>query len=66
MGVRRELAKAQSGSTLEPSEIADVSAALEGLQELREWFCGDEAEVKVTLPSPDGTRATPAIEYSLS
>ena len=47
MGVERELAVAVSGSTLLPNEIADVSSALEGLYELREWFCGVEAEEKV-------------------
>eukprot|EP00904_Undaria_pinnatifida_P011374 jgi/Undpi1/7367/HiC_scaffold_22.g09840.m1 len=46
MGVERELAVAVSGSTLLPNEIADVSSALEGLYELREWFCGVEAEEK--------------------
>lgn len=49
MGVDRELALAGGGSTLEPGEIADVASALEGLYELREWFCGDKAEAKVRV-----------------
>lgn len=47
MTVRRELAKTRDGSTLEPTEIMDVAAALEGLRELREWFWGNNAESKV-------------------
>lgn len=55
MGVERELALAEDGSTLEPHEIADVASALEGLYELREWFCGNKAEAKVGR-SPGGGR----------
>lgn len=47
MAVERQLAIAAEGSTLEPSEIAAVSSALEGLFELREFFCGVEADAKV-------------------
>lgn len=47
MGIERELAVAVSGSTLLPNEIADVSSSLEGLHELREWFCGVKSEEKV-------------------
>lgn len=47
MGIERELAVAVGGSTLLPNEIADVSSALEGLHELREWFCGVKSEEKV-------------------
>lgn len=62
MGVRRELAKTRDGSTLEPTEIMDVAAALEGLRELREWFWGDKAESKVC--SSGGTRDSTAQNHS--
>lgn len=47
MAVERQLAIAAEGSTLEPSEIAAVASALEGLFELREFFCGVKADAKV-------------------
>lgn len=47
MAVERQLAIAADGSTLEPGEIAAVSSALEGLFELREFFCGAAADAKV-------------------
>lgn len=47
MAVERQLAIAADGSTLEPGEIAAVASALEGLFELREFFCGAAADAKV-------------------
>ena len=47
MSVERQLAIAADGSTLEPGEIAAVASALEGLFELREFFCGAAADAKV-------------------
>ena len=44
---RQQLAIAAEGSTLEPGEIAAVASALEGLFELREFFCGAAADAKV-------------------
>lgn len=48
MGVEAEVALARSGTILEPNEIADVASALEGLCELREWFCGAQDERKAS------------------
>lgn len=47
MAVERQLAVAAEGSTLEPSEISAVASALEGLFDLREFFCGVKADSKV-------------------
>lgn len=47
MSVERQLDIAADGSTLEPGEIAAVASALEGLFELREFFCGAAADAKV-------------------
>lgn len=62
MGVEKELALARSGTTLEPNEIADVASALEGLYELREWFCGARDETKVSCGGGDGGGRGNAIE----
>lgn len=56
MGVEPQLALAKAGTTLEPNEIADVASALEGLYELREWFCADQTETKVSWPGGGGER----------
>lgn len=47
MAVEPQLAIAAAGSTLEPTEIAAVASALEGLFELREFFSGAAADAKV-------------------
>ncbi|CAM9632416.1 unnamed protein product [Discosporangium mesarthrocarpum] len=46
MGVEEELDIASTGAVLEPAEIAQVGAALEGLDELRQWFCAEEEQPK--------------------
>lgn len=47
LGVEAHLDVAQTGTTLEAMDIADVASALEGLGELRDWFCGERAGAEV-------------------
>ncbi|CAM9308465.1 unnamed protein product, partial [Ectocarpus sp. 12 AP-2014] len=61
MAVERQLAIAAAGSTLEPTEIAAVASALEGLFELREFFCGAVADAKSAGGMVDRSGKTPRL-----
>eukprot|EP00752_Nemacystus_decipiens_P002592 g2425.t1 len=61
MSVERQLAIAADGSTLEAGEIASVASALEGLFELREFFCGATADAKSAGGMVDRSGKTPRL-----